>query len=671
MSTAIRILHLKDDPADAELVRAALESEKMASGLTLTTTREEFTAALDGGCPDIILADYKLPSFDGLTALKIAREKYPLVPFILVSGTIGEERAVESLKAGVTDYIVKDRLSRLGTAVRRAIEEAEGRSERIRAAVALKHEAEVSSALLKAAGITSACLDWSEVVDKVVPLVNGLTGGRSTGLLMLDEDGLMHGQCAAGLPDDRLSLFYALQIKAGDIPAARWILENRKTLVSPAPELSEYIPGNYIEAFDLGDVMVAPILAREKVAGFLLANFDRLPDDPRVVEIFNGIAGQLGVSCENALLYENVQNKGLELARKVEVLKVLSEIDILILSSLKRDEMLSGVVSNIRRVLPADIGGVGLLDLEACTLRYSYGWGHETGTHKVVPLSGCSGAATLTTGEPLLRINLRDEPVLSEMDREHIDAGVSSDMYVPIINKGRGVGILYLGSYRVAGFTLEDEHTAARLANQLGIALENARLFSDLEDLVLGVVTALASAIDAKSPWTKGHSERVTEYAVDIAREMGMPVQEIEKLRLAGLLHDIGKIGTFDVILDKPGRLTDEEFELVKKHPDRGCEILSHINQFSDIIPIIRHHHERWDGSGYPSGLKGQEIPLMARILCVADSFDSMTADRPYRPSPGIEYAVEEFRRCSGTQFDKDVVTVFLKMIENKHQSAA
>ncbi len=188
--------------------------------------------------------------------------------------------------------------------------------------------------------------------------------------------------------------------------------------------------------------------------------------------------------------------------------------------------------------------------------------------------------------------------------------------------------------------------------------------YTELKDLHNDLILAFANAIDAKSPWTKGHSERVSLYAVSIAKEMGLSERKIEDLRTAGLLHDIGKIGTYDIVLDKPDKLTDEEFALVKMHPAKGEEILMPIKQLMHILPIIRYHHESMDGSGYPDRLKGDEIPLLAKILCAADSFDSMTADRPYRPAPGKEYAIAELKRCSGTQFDPEVVEAFLRVLE-------
>ncbi len=188
--------------------------------------------------------------------------------------------------------------------------------------------------------------------------------------------------------------------------------------------------------------------------------------------------------------------------------------------------------------------------------------------------------------------------------------------------------------------------------------------YNELRTIHKQLIYAFANAIDAKSSWTKGHSERVAYYAEKIGHAIGLDEDDIEKLIIASLLHDIGKIGTYDTILEKPDKLTDEEFQLIKMHPLKGVEILGPIDGFSDILPIIRHHHERWDGKGYPDGLKGEEIPLLSRIISVVDSFDSMTSERPYRPSPGIQYAISEFKRCAGAQFDPEIVEVFLKVIE-------
>jgi putative nucleotidyltransferase with HDIG domain len=144
--------------------------------------------------------------------------------------------------------------------------------------------------------------------------------------------------------------------------------------------------------------------------------------------------------------------------------------------------------------------------------------------------------------------------------------------------------------------------------------------------------------------------------------------EEIKNIKLAGILHDIGKIGTYDHLLDKPGKLTAEEYEIVKKHPSQGATILKEIKQLREIIPIIEYHHEKLDGTGYPYGLMGEEIPIGAKILHVADSFDSMTSNRPYRNSPGIQYALSELNKYKGIQFDSDVVDAFLRVLGDPHK---
>ena len=185
----------------------------------------------------------------------------------------------------------------------------------------------------------------------------------------------------------------------------------------------------------------------------------------------------------------------------------------------------------------------------------------------------------------------------------------------------------------------------------------------ELKGIYEGIIHSFVNAIDAKSPWTKGHSERVTHYSLAMANELGLKGKDIDLLRISALLHDIGKIGTYDTVLEKPGKLTEEEFALIRMHPVRGEEILKPIKHLSELLPIVRHHHERLDGRGYPDGLKNNEIPFLSKIICIADSFDAMTADRPYRASPSREYAISELTRCRGTQFDPQAVDAFLHVL--------
>jgi putative nucleotidyltransferase with HDIG domain len=184
----------------------------------------------------------------------------------------------------------------------------------------------------------------------------------------------------------------------------------------------------------------------------------------------------------------------------------------------------------------------------------------------------------------------------------------------------------------------------------------------------LSTVRALAEAIDAKDPYTRGHSERVGVYSSRIARELGCEARFIERIYLAGLLHDIGKIGIRDHIITKPGPLTQQEYEEVKKHPAIGARILEPVDFLSDIVRCVRHHHEWYDGTprGYPDGLKGAEIPYPSRIILVADTVEAMTSDRPYRTSMSMGRVVEEVQIFSGTQFDPAVADAFLALVERE-----
>jgi putative nucleotidyltransferase with HDIG domain len=184
-------------------------------------------------------------------------------------------------------------------------------------------------------------------------------------------------------------------------------------------------------------------------------------------------------------------------------------------------------------------------------------------------------------------------------------------------------------------------------------------------------VRALTSAIDAKDPYTHGHSERVARVAVCIGEEMGLDKEQLDTIYLGGLLHDIGKIGIDDQVLNKPGALTPEEYEHIKKHPQLGYDILRGVRQLQKILPIVLHHHESWDGTGYPHGLTGESTPLVARIAAVADAFDAMSSDRPYRQGMEDEKLDAILRDGAGKQWDPAVVDAFFACREKIRQAAA
>jgi HD-GYP domain-containing protein (c-di-GMP phosphodiesterase class II) len=232
---------------------------------------------------------------------------------------------------------------------------------------------------------------------------------------------------------------------------------------------------------------------------------------------------------------------------------------------------------------------------------------------------------------------------------------------VPVQRQDQVMGVLFALDKEDDDFGSVDTKLLTSIANESGIYLENATLFDDVHGLMMGLLHALTSAVDAKDTYTCGHSERVALLSRFIAQQMKLRDSEIEQIYMAGLLHDVGKIGVPEAVLQKPGRLTQEEFEQIKKHPEIGARILADVKQLKSVLPGVLYHHERYDGKGYPEGLAGEKIPLMGRIICMADCFDAMTSSRTYRKALPIEVAMSEIRRCSGTQFDPFLAEAFLR----------
>jgi putative nucleotidyltransferase with HDIG domain len=232
--------------------------------------------------------------------------------------------------------------------------------------------------------------------------------------------------------------------------------------------------------------------------------------------------------------------------------------------------------------------------------------------------------------------------------------------------KGMPIGALNVTAKKTSSpFTYRDEELLVNVARMGAIAFQNSRLHEQIQEDYLKTMMTLAVILDARDPYTKRHSENVTRYSVAIAKKMGFSPDQIETIRRSALLHDIGKIGIRDDILLKPGRLSPEEFEQIKIHPVKSQEIVSSLPFLKEVALLVRHHHERFDGNGYPDGESGEDIEMGARIMAVSDSFDAMTTDRPYRKKLPFDQAIAELISCKGTQFDPKVVDHFIAILKN------
>ncbi|GAB6095287.1 hypothetical protein JCM14469_15390 [Desulfatiferula olefinivorans] len=264
---------------------------------------------------------------------------------------------------------------------------------------------------------------------------------------------------------------------------------------------------------------------------------------------------------------------------------------------------------------------------------------------------------------PDLLISLPRDPRPSFLPRR-LSSAIQQVLAIPLFHHQTLAGLICLGHMKPVSFSDEDMTHIQRLASQVSSSLSNARLVEELESLNWGTLEALARTVDAKSKWTAGHSERVSELAVRIARAMDWDDKDTANLQRAGLLHDIGKIGIPMMILDKPDKLSDAEYGLVKEHPVIGAKIIEPIEAYADAIPIILEHHERYDGKGYPLGLSGDDISPGARILAVADVYDAIVSNRPYRQGWVQEKVIRLIMDESGKHFDPRVVDAFLTVIE-------
>jgi HD-GYP domain-containing protein (c-di-GMP phosphodiesterase class II) len=231
----------------------------------------------------------------------------------------------------------------------------------------------------------------------------------------------------------------------------------------------------------------------------------------------------------------------------------------------------------------------------------------------------------------------------------------------PLMIEGQVFGTLDIHSDSMLGE--EKESKILYLLNRSAERMENVALYEGLYENMLSTLNSMAKILDARDPHTSQHSTRVTNLSVSMANILKLSDDEKDVLYIAASLHDIGKVGIPDSILLKPGRLTDEEFMIIKRHPDIGADIIKPIPPMSRETEVIRYHHERYDGKGYPSGIGGEEIPLLSRIINLADSYDAMTSDRPYRKGLPMDQAIEEIVRCMGSQFDPELAKIFISKV--------
>jgi len=526
----------------------------------------------------------------------------------------------------------------------------------------LEEEVEINKHLLMIAEAMANITDIDKLISQVLECSHKITGCDICLAYLWDEKReVFIPNYSIGLPYILLPIFNTSPIKY-DTEILIKAFANRIPIIEEVSnEGSVLFP--YIQG--INTISIIPLSGRKDFLGFISGIYRKKPEiTKKDMKVIEGISNQVSTALEQARLYRESIDNAMELSHKIETIQVMNDIDRSILSSLRSTEMLETVTMMIGRLIGCDRTTVVLVDKEKDGFIYSAGFGTDiVQKGAVIPFKNTSTTEVVKSGRYQYAANLREIKGLLPLEERLLNEGFLSHIRIPLVAKNEIVGVLNLGSKRPSAFTPEDLSTLEKLAYQIGVALENSRLITDLEGLFIGTVKSLSSAIDAKSKWTAGHSERVTKFAIKIGKGIGFSEKELRDLELSGLLHDVGKIGTYESILDKAGKLTDEEYAIIKRHPGKGAEILLAIKQMKDIIPGVKYHHEFYNGKGYPDGLKGENIPLMARILCVADSVDAMGADRPYRKGRAMDEIIAELKRCSGSQFDPKIVEIFLKSI--------
>lgn len=353
-----------------------------------------------------------------------------------------------------------------------------------------------------------------------------------------------------------------------------------------------------------------------------------------------------------------------QIEEKVGRLALLSQLGQILNSTLDHKEIRRRAMEAATRLMEAEVGSLLLVDEGKRKLYFEVALGDREEDIKMIPLNFGEGIAgwVAQNGKPLIVNSPKKDPRFFKGVDERTEFNTRNIICVPVKVKEKIIGVLEaINKQGRGGFNKEDLSLFTSLADQVAIALDNSRLYQELEEMFFQTTDSLADAIEKRDPYTGGHTQRVTQYSLAIAKYLQLKPLERKWLKIGSVLHDIGKVGIEDQILRKPARLNPEEFDMIKRHCNIGVEIIEHVRQLRESIPGVKSHHEQLDGKGYPDGLKGEEIPVLAKIVAVADTFDAMTTDRPYRKAMEKEAAVKELERCSGTQLDEKVVEAFIQ----------
>jgi PAS domain S-box-containing protein len=612
MSDPIRILYVDDYPLDRELVRDALEKEHDGFQIVEATSRADFEARLAEGTYDLVLSDFNILGFEGLQVVEAVHAKNPRVPVVIVTGTGSEEIAVEAMKRGAADYVIKTpkHIQRLSHTIHAVLEKKHLEDERDRTAQERDRLFNYSIDLLCIVGLDGYFKQLNPAWEKTL----GWTNDELKSKPYLE---FVHR-------DDREATAHATRRLVEGKPVLP--IENRYLCKDGT---YKWIAWNSYPVVEEGLIFA---VARDMT-------------EPKHAE-------------------EQIE-------QQLQHLAALHAIDMVISSSFDLRITLDAFLEHVTTQLRVDAAMVLLLNPHLNTLEFAAGHGFRGSgiRHLSLRLGENYAGQVALERRPVSIPNLTKAE--HPFSQTHLTAGEGFIAYnaVPLIAKGQVKGVLEVFHRAPLNPDPDWLEFFETLAGQAAIAIDNTELFDNLQrsnsELMLSYDTTLegwSRALDLRDKETEGHTQRVTEMTVRLARAFGMPETELLHIRRGALLHDIGKMGIPDAILLKPSALTDEEWKIMRKHPEYAYALLSPIAYLRPALDIPYCHHEKWDGTGYPRGLRDETIPLAARIFAIVDVWDALRSDRPYRKAWAEGQAREHIRAGAGTHFDPRVAEVFLKM---------
>ena len=610
----LRVLIVEDQPSQAELVIRALSRAGFAPEWQRVDSEPAYVESL-AASPDVVLSELSLPAFGAARALELLRERARDIPLIVVSGAVGEEVVVGLMRRGAADYVSKDRLTRLGPAVRRALDERRLRARERQAESVLRQTEAQYRNLVDSVPVglcrTTPAGEFVDVNPAFLHIVGypSLDALRSTTAVSLYTDPADRERWRASLERDGLITDFEMQLRRSD-GALIWVRVSARAVLDPVDQTVRY------------EKVLIDITKRKRAEE--------------------------------------------ETARRADQLETFADVGKRLREADHVEQMYPILVERAMELLRAEHGTLNLMDADRQLLTCVYTTGvmqEVVGT--TFPVRGSHSGNVIATGTPYVTDAMGDEPQLPWLRPAYYEI-LGPLAIVPMRSERAVVGTLCVGRAKDAGgpFTDAELRLLDAVAEIGGTAIRRAQLHHNLEQAYIQMVLALARTVDARDSYTGTHSEHLAVWTELVARELGCGEEEIRAIRWGALLHDIGKIGVPDEILRKPGPLTDDEWNVMRKHPAIGEEILRPVDRMSPVAALVRHHQERWDGSGYPDGLRGDAIPLGARIVAVADAYSAMMDDRAYRKGRTKEGALDDLRSGAGTQFDPQVVEVFCRVVQ-------